>query len=79
MIDINEWVQRDREKKRRLFGEIGLHYDCVNYGTLSGKPFCNACTFYTNGHQITMKSTILQCEKNICYHYAPKRKEGNND
>ena len=78
MIDINEWVQQNRKEKLELFGEIGLHEDCVNFSKLSGKPLCHACTYYTDGHKIVQRNTVLQCEKKVCYFYEPKRKENND-
>lgn len=77
-MTIEEWVQKDREEKRELFGEIGLHDDCVHYGKQSGKPFCNACSYWKDGNN-SRKAKKLQCEKNMCYFYEPKRRGNTND
>jgi hypothetical protein len=76
---IEEFVEQSREEKRRLFGELGIHYDCVNYGTFNGKPFCNACVYYEDKRRIKREQTILQCEMKMCYFYEPKRKDDLND
>ncbi len=76
---IEEWVQQSREEKRELFGEIGLHDDCLHYGTLNGKPFCNACEFWNDHRRHSRKDQILQCEKRMCYFYKPKGKDDGND
>jgi hypothetical protein len=73
---IEEWVQTSREEKRQLFGKVGLHDDCVHYGTLNKKPFCNACTCWSDGKKYSRKQQILQCEKDMCFFYEPKRKDG---
>ena len=71
---IEEWVQTSREEKRQAFGEIELHDDCVHYGTLNKKPFCNACTCWSDMYRHPRKEQILQCEKAVCYFYEPKKK-----
>lgn len=75
-MDIKEWVERNREEKRDAFGLVGLHDDCQNYGTLNGKPYCKACTYYCDGHNHTKgRNPTLQCEMDMCYFYERKRKE----
>lgn len=76
-MNVEEWVQTNREEKRQLFGEVGLHDDCVHYGTAMGKPFCNVCVYWEdNKKKKSRKAQIMWCEKEMCYFYEPKRKEG---
>lgn len=77
---IEEWVQKNREEKRELFGEVGLHDNCQNFKILNGAPFCNACSYWKDSKNAnSRKAKILQCEKGMCYFYEPKRKEDSND
>ena len=78
---IEEWVQQNREEKRELFGEIGLHDDCINYRPVNGHSFCNACICFDDKQKQTRKMNILQCERRMCYFYEPKKKgtEDGND
>lgn len=75
-MTIEEWVQRDREEKRKLFGEVGLHDNCQNFKMLHGMPFCNACNYWSDNNKYGRNQQILECEKNMCYFYEPKRKDG---
>lgn len=77
-MNIEEWVQKNREEKRKLFGEVGIHDNCAHYRILNGHPFCNACSYWKDGHN-SRKEQVLQCEKDMCYFYEPKRKEDSND
>lgn len=74
-----KYVKQSRAKKRAEFGEIGVHEDCVHYGLANGKPYCKCCTYWTDGHNYTRRKCILRCQKGVCYHYEPKRKENSNE
>lgn len=76
-MTVEEWVQTSREEKRQLFGEVGLHKDCTHYGTAFGTPVCNACSYWKDAHN-SRAAQIMQCEKDVCYFYEPKRKENND-
>lgn len=78
-MNIEEWVQQNRAEKRELFGEVGLHDDCQNYDIVNGVQFCKVCNYWDDRCKYSRKQNILECEKNMCYFYEPKRKENVND
>ena len=78
-MTIEEWVQQNRAEKRQIFGEVGLHDDCQNYGKVNGAQFCKVCNYWDDGHKHNRDQKILECEKNMCYFYEPERKESAND
>ena len=78
-MNIEEWVQQNRKEKRELFGEVGLHDDCKNYDIVNGVQFCKVCNYWDDGYKHNRNQQILECEKNMCYFYDPKRKENVND
>ena len=72
-----KWVKQSRKEKRRQFGEVGLHCDCVHYEERNGEPFCNVCGNATDAKKHPLDK--LQCEMSVCFFYEPKRKENNDD
>lgn len=78
-MENKEYVKESREEKRQLFGALGLHDDCIHYGAFNGKPFCNACTHYADGHRYRQDNNVLRCQKEMCYFYEPRRMENTDD
>ena len=72
-----KWVEQSRREKRRQFGKVGLHDDCVHCEVKNGKPSCNLCGYVIDayGH----KTDKLHCEFDVCYFYDHKRKDDNDD
>lgn len=73
---LEEWAKASREEIRQAFGDVGIHHDCAYYDVVEGKPFCKVCSNYYDDYKYMRSMCILQCEKNVCYFYKP-RKEGN--
>ena len=71
-MSIKEYVQRSREEKRQMFGEIGLHDDCLHYGTTGGVPVCDICLDRRIEHRHKPDEFFLQCQMGMCYFYEPK-------
>lgn len=73
-----EYVEHIREQMRKRFGEVGKKDDCVHITTANGHPYCKACSYWKDGNNCR-KAKKLQCEKDVCYFYKPRRKKGKSN
>lgn len=71
------WVEQSREKKRRQFGKVGVHDDCIYCEVKNGTAFCDVCGYVIDGYGHTTNK--LPCEFEVCYFYDQKRKDDDDD